>query len=355
MTARPRLAFIDFFKCAGIIVILYGHLAGWAPLADFPPIHSKQIGVALFLFASGYSLASERRPVRDVLFNRLFEVFLFGLALALIVSVAGAAVDGGWRPSNYLPFAAGINVLLNNFPANPTTWYVGTYVHVLVLWAVVLRRTRASLAMVAGAFAIEVFVRAVLLDRGGEFIAYMAVPNWLTVFVLGRYFGAHHIDRLPGRAWIWTTAAAVFTAVWLTGATRLPLVNDFPFYTTASRDVASLAARSLAISIVYAASVLVALGIFGSLAPPKAVTFIARNTLIVFLAHMPVYYALRHWMPDGTMPPAARSMLMMIVCLPGLAYVSERLRQARWLQAIRLRLAREVTGRDSDTAERALT
>jgi len=130
-----------------MLLILYGHLAGWAPLAALPPIYSKQLGVAFFLFASGYSLSHETRARGHVVFNRLFEMFLFGLALAMFVSMVSVAAGGRPNLSNYLPFAAGANVVFNNFPANPTTWYLGTYIHVVVLWAIFSRRFRISPAV----------------------------------------------------------------------------------------------------------------------------------------------------------------------------------------------------------------
>ena len=168
MTSRARLPFIDFFKSIGMTVIVYGHVAGWAPLASFPPIYLKQVGVALFLFAAAYSLAGDARSSREVLFNRLFEVYVFGLALALLLSVGGLMTGGRWQRSNYLPFAGGVNVLLDYFPANPTTWYIGTYVHFLVLWAILLRRVRIPLSFVPAALGVEVLARALLPQHAGR-------------------------------------------------------------------------------------------------------------------------------------------------------------------------------------------
>jgi peptidoglycan/LPS O-acetylase OafA/YrhL len=85
---REYVPFIDWLKCLGMLIIVYGHVAGWAPLATLPPIMSKQFGVALFMFTIGYALVRETRSRWRVAFNRLFEIYLFGLGLALILSVA---------------------------------------------------------------------------------------------------------------------------------------------------------------------------------------------------------------------------------------------------------------------------
>ena len=39
---------VDWLKCVGMLVIVYGHVAGWAPLAALAPIYSKQLVVAVF-------------------------------------------------------------------------------------------------------------------------------------------------------------------------------------------------------------------------------------------------------------------------------------------------------------------
>jgi fucose 4-O-acetylase-like acetyltransferase len=345
--ARSRIAFLDYFKCVGMTVIVYGHVAGWAPLAAFPPIYLKQIGVALFLFASGYSLARETRPARTVLVNRLFDVYLFGLALALILSVNGFFLDGHVRRSNYLPFAAGVNVLLDYFPANPTTWYVGTYVHFLVLWALLFRRVRLNLRMLVAAAAIEVLTRAVLLAYVGNFVAYMTFPNWMLVFLAGLYVGQRRIERVPGpswTAWAWMGGAVLSVPVWLAAMARLPLRPAFPFMLPVAPGFAAIVLGSAAISVVYLVSTGFAFAIFTNLEAPAFVTFIAQNTLIIFLVHMPVYYAIGPLLAKLDLSRGLHSALLMIICLPGLGAVSHVVRHSAPVAAARRR-ARAWTDR----------
>ena len=98
--------------------------------------------------------------------------------------------------SNFLPLLGGVNVMLDHFPANPTTWYLGTYLHLLLLWAVWLRRIRIRAWMVAAAVAIEIPVRAALIAIAGPFVAYMLLTNWIGVFL----FGIARADRAPQRS-----------------------------------------------------------------------------------------------------------------------------------------------------------
>src|SRR5690606_37573809 len=116
-----------------------------------------------------------------VLFNRLFEVFLFGLGIALLSSV----LTGRLQPSNYLPFLLGANVVRDAFPANPTSWYLGTYIQLMVLWAVVMARYRVTGAVLACPLSGWIVVHAANMQTAGLYTASMLLPNWATMSLLG--------------------------------------------------------------------------------------------------------------------------------------------------------------------------
>src|SRR6476660_5430053 len=103
--ARAYVPFIDWLKCLGMLVIVYGHVAAWGPLAIIAPINSKQFGVAFFLFITGYSLATETGDRWKVAFTRLFEIYLYGFALALLLSAVAYSRSGRLALSNYTPLA----------------------------------------------------------------------------------------------------------------------------------------------------------------------------------------------------------------------------------------------------------
>ena len=81
-------------------VIVYGHVAHATTVPLTPPIYLKQFGVALFLFASGFTLARERRSAGETVFNRLFQVYLFGLSLAVLLTIVSLVAGGHGAPSN---------------------------------------------------------------------------------------------------------------------------------------------------------------------------------------------------------------------------------------------------------------
>ncbi|WP_343074996.1 acyltransferase family protein [sulfur-oxidizing endosymbiont of Gigantopelta aegis] len=56
--------FVDWMKALGMFLIVYGHVVG-NPLNIFnlisQPVYTKQIGVAFFVFITGWSLANESK------------------------------------------------------------------------------------------------------------------------------------------------------------------------------------------------------------------------------------------------------------------------------------------------------
>jgi fucose 4-O-acetylase-like acetyltransferase len=123
---QNRVDFIDWLKAIGMSLIVFGHYFG-EPFDQFTqPVYPKQLGVAFFVFLMGWGLASETRPKWQVVYNRLFPMYFWGVAIALFISIIFMLTKGHSAITNYLPFFAGINVFSNFFPSNPTTWYIGT-------------------------------------------------------------------------------------------------------------------------------------------------------------------------------------------------------------------------------------
>ena len=168
---------LDWMKAVGMCLIVYGHVAAATTIPLTPPVYLKQFGVAFFLFATAFTLARETRPAARVLCNRLFRVYLFGVALAVLITLGTGWTTGGLALSNYLPFLGGANVVFDNFPVNPTTRYVGTYLHFLILWVVVLRHVHVRAWMVVVALLAEIPIRMALITIGGRFVAYMVLTT----------------------------------------------------------------------------------------------------------------------------------------------------------------------------------
>jgi len=328
-TSREYVAFIDWLKCLGMLVIVYGHVAGWAPLATLPPIMSKQFGVALFMFIIGYSLSRETRSRWRVAFNRLFEIYLFGLALALILSVITYFTIGRLQISNYAPLLGGVNVIFDFFPANPTTWYLGTYLHVVLLWAVFAHRLRVTTAVLLGALLIEIVVRALLIDTAGRYVAYQSLTNWLTPLLLGAWYGQRSGAAGPERSiGVWPAALGLAggLVLWAAVAARLPFAPEFPFMKLA---VGGPFLGSLVVSVLtsalYVGVTWLTFQAVMKLPAPAPVRFVARNTLIIFLAHMPLYYVMQLALAPWIDSRLLRSVLYAVACVIGLGLLSEAL------------------------------
>ena len=334
---REYEPWIDWLKAVGLTLIVVGHVADTAVAALLPPIYPKQLGVALFLYAAGYGLARERRAPGRVVAGRLFDIYLFGLAIAAIISIAGYVQDGNIRESNYLPFAAGVNVALDAFPANPTTWFIGTYVHLLAAWALLLRRIEVNGRVLMLLVGIELIVRGALLETGAVFTAYMNLFNWMTVFALGTMHGRRLTVRssefqvpgsrvrVPGFGRPWAAGPSLalmvaFFAAWRLFVVPAPRVSGFPFMAF-TVPFASLA-TSAAVSALYGVVTFAAAGIARALPAARPVRFIAQHTVIVFVGHMPVYFALVPVIAAVTPHYWMRVALHLAACYGGLLLVS---------------------------------
>lgn len=342
MAAPSRQAFVESMKALGMALIVYGHVAHATTVPLTPPIYLKQLGVAFFLFVTAFTLARERRAPVAAVARRLLPVYGYGIGVALVLTALGASTGTGWALSNFLPFAVGVNVVRNSFPANPTTWYVGTYLHVLVLWALCLRDVTVRAWMIPAAVAFEIPVRAILMANGEPYVAYMLFTNWTAVFLLGMYHGQRAADR--GETAVWTPLAwsAVLAAGLVASAAvfrRIGVVPTFPFMTVAGVPAAvSALIVSAATSAIYLAATACVFGAVRSLGVPGAVRFVSRNSLVIFLAHMPVYFALAPRLVSWGLTYWPRAAIQLSICLVGLALLSEAIRWVLGLRPLRVPL-----------------
>ena len=330
--------FVDWLKAIGLILIVYGHVAHASTVWIAPPIYLKQFGVAFFIFASGFTLARETRAPWRVVYQRLFEVCLFGLACASIISIAGASTGHGLQLSNYMPFLLGANVLVDAFPANPTTWYIGTYIHLLLLWALVLRRITVGPRLVIAALATEIVIRAVLLTLAGPFIAYMALSNWITVLLLGMLCGRRHAIA-PAPRPRFAVALAGFVGVWALVMHRVGPLPTFPLMSFAVAPAANGLLVSMCVSALYLIVTWLAYESLNGVAPNRAMQLVARNSVIVFIAHMPLYYATAAWVESAYPSYWARVAVRLLLCLVVLTLVSEGIHRLVAVRQLRDRIA----------------
>lgn len=361
-STRPYQSWIDWFKVLGMAVILFGHTGGDRLIPPiFLPINPKQLGVAMFVFVTAFTLATETRSPLRVIYNRFFEVAVLGIALAMFLSVVQWFRIGDLNESNYLPFLLGLNVFWEDaFPANPTTWYVGTYLHLLLAWAAFLRFIPSRFYAFVGLAIADVGVRAAWMAFDRDFNAYMVLTSWWSVFWLGQWAGRSlssdapersesAVDTTRGdhRSWLarWTAGNAVarrligggalvaLMAGWLTIVRAFDISKSNPFgRIPVGGHVWEALVTSGSVTVEYTLYTLLLFFIFYGIPAGRFVRFLSRNTLLVFLAHMPV----RDWVTPLYYPLASeiplisagwtRQLMNFVVLFVGLAWVSEGIR-----------------------------
>jgi fucose 4-O-acetylase-like acetyltransferase len=334
----PRLAFIDWMKAAGMFLIVFGHVVGGNVNFLTPPIYQKQLGVAFFMFVSGYTLARETRPTRNVVVQRLFEVLLVGWIAALLVTATSLAVGGRGQFSNYLPLLFGVNVALDNFPANPSTWYIGTYTHFIALWALLRRHVRPTPAWLVGAAAIEIGVRAALWQTAGGFVAYMALTNWLTAALLGLHVGGRAADDPPPAWWTVLALASIALPIALGGVATYD--DGFPFRLW--NGGAGHLVSSVGVTAFYGGAAWLAYRAGLALPVSGVVEALSRQTVVIFVAHMPLYYAVYPYVAAWS--PVPRATLLVVLCYPGLAIAGWLVYRVLPLRTLRDRCLTLVAG-----------
>jgi len=283
-------SFVDWMKAVGMLLIVTGHVFG-DPYHIFnsisQPIYTKQLGVAFFVFITGWSLANETRGGFRVVFNRIFPVYFYGIFFAVLLSTIYFSIGADINESNYMPFFGGINVFFNYFPANPTTWYIGTYLHLLLFWFFFFRGKEIGKRHLVGAFLFENIVRCTLLYWDQNMVLVLILAFWSSSFNL------------------------------------LSFDKSFPFREILIDDLWELPLRSLLISTFYLASAMVVFEIARCLPLFRLVSFFARNTLIIFIVHMPIIYAFSQYIVGVSDVIWIRKMVLIFMVFVGIAIMSE--------------------------------
>lgn len=342
-----RLNFIEWMKAMGMLIIVYGHTNGHSIFNPTLPVNLKQIGVVFFIIATGYLLAKEHRSWPRVFYNRLFELFLFGILFTMALSAVNLYRIGDLNESNYLPFMLGLNVIFNSFPANPSLWYIGTYIHILIVWALVLRYIRVRLWMFFLLVPIEVAVRAFLVHYVGDFIAYQAFTNWISVLMLGMYLGQQCSGDLLDSSKIsligYIAAIVAAGIAWLLFTQTLGVTASNPFGRLQwGNSTSVLIASASSVSLVYLTCGILFFQIFRRLRAGPIVKFLGRNSMLIFIIHMPMIWASVDWLyklPGVNSSGYLRLIMNLLVFYVGCSVLSEMIH--RLLKPIAIRNAVE--------------
>jgi hypothetical protein len=334
--APSHESFIDWMKATGMVLILIGHVYDGHNIlfnSVTAPIYTKQLGVAFFVFIAGWGLAHNTRGGFETSYRRLFELLLFGALCALFMSAVTWFQKGDLAESNYLPLMLGANVFLNHFPANPTTWYIGMYTQLILLWWLLVPR-RVSPWVLLPVLLAEIGIRALILEAGRPFTAYMMVSNWMSVFLLG-YLLAGLRDRVRpaiGLALLALWLAALL--VWQTLHHGMAFDSSFPTRYARGTDL-PMAVISVLVSALYLVNTLFAFFVFRRFRAPWPVRFIARHTLLIFILHMPLIYASAKWVYSLSDDFWVQRSSLIVGVLLALCLVSELVHRVLPTQALR--------------------
>lgn len=352
---------IDWLKLLGMAIVLGGH-TGMDDLIGprFNPINPKQLGVAFFVFITGYSLANHASAPLQTFLRRYSPVFVYGLFLALIFSCCSWWIRSDLAESNYLPFIGGLNTFFENaFPANPSTWYIGTYFQLLVIWALLLRHLTPSWSWFFALMVLEISVRSLWMSFGRDFNAYMSFTSWLPALMAGMILGRDQADP-SARAGAFSLSAFLskpgtmifggvlflgFLFLWSQVVQSYGISKKNPFGRIPTESpLLSTVLTSMSVTLLYVVYTTALLSFFYRIECPRWVRFLSRHTLWVFLAHMPVrdivtplYYP---WIEPGWI----RQFVNFLVLFVGLAWTSEALSKWVHLPAVCKFLETKVLG-----------
>ena len=143
----------------------------------------------------------------------------------------------------------------------------------------------------------------------------------------------------------WTAAALLvaFVVAWTTALASMPVSMDFPFMRIAPSAPASAFATSVAVSTLYLVCTLLTVRAVRSVPAPAVVRFVARNTLIVFIAHMPLYYVMQPLVRAATSAYWLRVLLYLVVCYGAVLIASEMIQRLTHRLRVRERVLGVIT------------
>ena len=189
-----------------------------------------------------------------------------------------------------------------------------------------------------------------LVHAGLLFVPYMLLPNWLTVYMLGRYFGARP-DSAMGPAPLAGGIAMLIGALLYSAATTF--AATFPFRVPVPTTPAAILLMSAAISAFYSGTAVVLFGLFTlrTWRIPAPLLFVSRHTLLIFLAHMPLYFAVAPAVLRSLGDSFVARTLLFSICLLAPAFLSVILYRVADLASLRNRVCRAMTGARSSLAK----
>jgi hypothetical protein len=143
------------------------------------------------------------------------------------------------------------------------------------------------------------------------------------VFITGMVMAARLAPARSGFAPAYLAALAAIVAATSGTVGAMQPTTDFPFMTFGGGSIGAAAAFSVVVSTLYLSSALLVFKAFEHAAAPAAIRFLARNSLIIVLLHMPLFYLIHPALERAGWSYGARLVIELVLYLPGLAWFSE--------------------------------
>jgi peptidoglycan/LPS O-acetylase OafA/YrhL len=206
----PRLAFIDALRIIAVVFVVIHHLQYNGGLTYFPALYSYiiypaaraafhidlgSIGVWLFIFASGASLALKNynfnsiKNIGNFYGNRLLRIYPI-YWLAVILSIITLPISSPLTLTDYLRNFSGFQIFFITDDSwqkiNSTYWFIGLIISLYLLFPIIYTaiKKRPQLAL-AGLFAVYLASTAVMWYY---FPQYTGITDWFPlcqVFTFG--------------------------------------------------------------------------------------------------------------------------------------------------------------------------
>jgi hypothetical protein len=170
----------------------------------------------------------------------------------------------------------------------------------------------------------------------------MSLTNWLDVLLLGLMVGCGRFNPRHG----FLPLACIVPLLWPVLLRMVGWQLTFPFMSLgpSRSDFGSTLLVSGLVSATYLTYTWSAFRITRWLPASHVAAFFARNSVIVFILHMPVYYMLEFVLPRFEWTYTVRVSVEFVVCLVGLAMVSELVRRFIRPNVLRAKLALKLSG-----------
>jgi hypothetical protein len=156
----------------------------------------------------------------------------------------------------------------------------------------------------------------------------MLISNWVTVFLVGMYMHQQKDSHNSLKAILVLLIWAILVGTWAFLLNPLDITRSFPLRLTENHStLISSILISVAISFVYLSNTLLAVKFFSSIPANRVVRFFSRNTIFIFIGHMPLYDVAepiaRIFVENGW----GKRAIIVFIMYVGLAVVSELLHQ----------------------------